>query len=92
MCMQVKYQARYPCSKNKSENIGYKFAIFVIIIKNSAMCFILLNNKKIRLFFDVLFVRLPYSDPEILPFFLYDGGPLVSILKKHIQTRGGKRA
>ena len=27
--MQVKYQARYPCSKNKSENIGYKFAIFV---------------------------------------------------------------
>ena len=37
---------------NKSENIGYKFAFFRNI-RNS------LNKEKDRLFFDVLFVRLP---------------------------------
>ena len=45
------------------------------------MCFKSLNEKKSRLFFNVLFVRLPYSDPELSRFFLYGGGPLVSILK-----------
>ena len=44
------------------------------------MCFISLNKEKNRLFFDALFVRLPYSDPEISRFFSYGGGPLVSIL------------
>ena len=34
------------------------------------MCFILLNEEKSRLFFDVLFVHLPYSDPELSRFFL----------------------
>ena len=29
------------------------------------MCFISLNKEKSRLFFDVLFVRLPDSDPEL---------------------------
>ena len=33
------------------------------------MCFISLNEEKNRLFFDVLFVRLPYSDPELSHFF-----------------------
>ena len=33
------------------------------------MCFISLNKEKERLFFDVLFVRLPYSDPELSRFF-----------------------
>ena len=28
--MQVKYKVRYPCSKNKSENIGYKFIVILI--------------------------------------------------------------
>ena len=45
------------------------------------MCFISLNKEKSRPFFDVLFVHLPYSDPELSPFFKYGGGPLVSILK-----------
>ena len=44
------------------------------------MCFISLNEEKCRLFFDVLFVRLPYSDSELSRFFKYGGGPLVSIL------------
>ena len=46
------------------------------------MCFISLNGEKIN--FGVLFVRLPYSDPELSRFFLYGDGPLVSILKEHI--------
>ena len=33
------------------------------------MCFISLNEEKSRLFVDVLFVRLPYSDPEPSHFF-----------------------
>ena len=33
------------------------------------MCFISLNEEKDRLFFYVLFVRLPYSDPELSGFF-----------------------
>ena len=33
------------------------------------MCFISLNEEKSRLFSDVLFVRLPYSDPELSHFF-----------------------
>ena len=33
------------------------------------MCLISLNKEKDRLFFDVLFVRLPYSDPELSRFF-----------------------
>ena len=32
------------------------------------MCFIL-NKEKDRLFFDALFVCLPYSDPELSRFF-----------------------
>ena len=55
-------------SKNKSENISYKFAIFRNI-RNSAMCFISLNKEKSRPFFYVLFVRLPDSDPELLRIF-----------------------
>ena len=38
-------------------------------IKNSITCFISLNKEKYRLFFDVLFVHLPYSDPELSRFF-----------------------
>ena len=45
------------------------------------MCFMSLNKEKSRPFFYVLFVRLPYSDPELSRFFGYGGGPLVSILK-----------
>ena len=33
------------------------------------MCFISLNKEKDRLFFDVLFIPLPYSDPELSRFF-----------------------
>ena len=33
------------------------------------MCFISLNEEKDRLCFDALFVRLPYSDPELSRFF-----------------------
>ena len=33
------------------------------------MCFISLNKEKNRLFFDVLFVRLSHSDPELSRFF-----------------------
>ena len=33
------------------------------------MCFISLNKEKNRLFVDVLFVRLSYSDPELSRFF-----------------------
>ena len=33
------------------------------------MCFISLNKEKDRLCFDVLFVCLPYSDPELSRFF-----------------------
>ena len=33
------------------------------------MCFISLNVGKFRHFFGVLFVRLPYSDPELSRFF-----------------------
>ena len=33
------------------------------------MCFISLNNEKKQAIFYVLFVRLPYSDPEISHFF-----------------------
>ena len=33
------------------------------------MCFISLNKETDRLFFDVLFVSLPYSDPELSRFF-----------------------
>ena len=33
------------------------------------MCVISLNKEKSRLYFDVLFVRLPYSDPELSRFF-----------------------
>ena len=33
------------------------------------MYFISLNEDKSRLSFDVLFVRLPYSDPELSRFF-----------------------
>ena len=33
------------------------------------MCFISLNGEEIRHFFGVLFVRLPYSDPELSRFF-----------------------
>ena len=40
-----------------------------------------LHEEKNRLFFDVLFVHLSYSDPKLSRFFSYRGGPLVSILK-----------
>ena len=33
------------------------------------MCFISLNEEKSRLFLDVLFVRLPYLDPDLSRFF-----------------------
>ena len=33
------------------------------------MCFISLNKEKDRLFFDALFVCLPYSDQELSRFF-----------------------
>ena len=49
---------RYPCSKNKSENIGYKF-IVIVILRYSSMSFISLDRGRTRLLFDVLFVRLP---------------------------------
>ena len=44
------------------------------------MCFISLNKENNRLFFYVLFVRLPYSDPELYHAFQNGCGPLVSIL------------
>ena len=68
MYVQVKYNVRYSCSKDKSENIGYKF-VFFRNVRRFAMCFISLNEENSRLFFDVLFVRLPYSDPELSRFF-----------------------
>ena len=33
------------------------------------MCVMSLDKERNRLFFDVLFVRLPYSDPELSRFF-----------------------
>ena len=33
------------------------------------MCFISLNKEEDRLFFDALFICLPYSDPELSRFF-----------------------
>ena len=51
------------------------------------MYFISLNKEKSRLSFDVLFVRLPYSDPELSRFFLYCGGPLVSNLGLKLVTK-----
>ena len=33
------------------------------------MCLISLNKERNKLFFDVLFVRLSYSDPELSHFF-----------------------
>ena len=47
------------------------------------MCFISLDRKNNRLFFDILFVCLSKLDPEISPFFYNGGRPLVSILKMH---------
>ena len=40
-----------------------------------------LYGEKIRLSFDVLFVSVPFIEPEILPFYQCGGSPLVSILK-----------
>ena len=52
----------------KSKKNGYKFALIKI---SGIMPFNLyhLNEEKIRHFFDVLFVLLPYLDQEISPFF-----------------------
>ena len=45
------------------------------------MCFISLNEEKSRLFFNVLFVRLPLFRSRAIALFQICGGPLVSILK-----------
>ena len=48
----------------------------------SATSIISLDREKIRLSFAVLFVCVPFIEPEILPFYQCGGSPLVSILKK----------
>ena len=45
------------------------------------MCIISLDRERFRLLFDVLFVTVPFIDPEISPFYQSDSAPLVSILK-----------
>ena len=54
-------------TKNKSENISYQFTI----VKIFELCHVsyIIEWGKIRHFRNVLFVLLPYLDPEISPFF-----------------------
>ena len=71
---------RYACLKNISENINFKFAIFVKYFILPCVIYHLVE-KNSGIFFGILLDTIPCGDPEMSPLYLCSRQPLLSILK-----------